>query len=168
MILTICRDSHQKANDKSAEVSCLFTSSVISRVCACMCVWACVWERESVCTWLDICVAEGERERAPICTTTTNKWVWFITSFLLSMNSARPEGLVYTLSSGFSTVQDARLSSPLQACKRVLYAQHVLVCVFMSTQPHVLIRYQILLFSWYNVHLVNCKWTFSIIHVFLW
>lgn len=116
-----CRDFHQRANDKSAEVSCLFTSSVISRVCACVWLYMRNRGREQ----------ERERERVPICTTTTNKWVWFITSFLLSMNSARPEGLVYTLSSGFSTVQALHPFASMQV-STVLYAQDV----FVSTQPH--------------------------------
>lgn len=95
MSSTVTRDFHQIENWQIAEVSCLFTSSVISREREKKMVWGGVgWEdggKEKV--WVFVCMYEC----GPICTrtltTTTNKWAWFITSFLLSMNSVRAEGV---------------------------------------------------------------------------
>lgn len=52
-----------------------FLCDFLECVCSCMCEIEREGEWDPICTW--------------ILTTTTNKSVWFITSFLLRMNSAR-------------------------------------------------------------------------------
>lgn len=88
-----------------------------------------LWFLVRGCARMWLCVIEWKR-KAPICTwtltVTTNKWVWFITSFLLSTSSARVEGVNQTLQFR------APLSPPLCTYALLLHAPaHLYVLLYV-------------------------------------